>query len=715
MKKKKYLVSFMIVVILLATSIGIYLSYPAIQSTISKETPSQSLITEYVASQIAQYNYAIDCSLKSKENSNIDTHQYLEIVGNSNIEGITSEIEDFKYGIKQSQRELEKETDIYYQATDMTTKKQISNTNDRLNSIQNDQALQKKYQWYVQIQFDQDGILFVNYSHNDKIQSRELNNYMIHQSQTYSEYNESNHEITSEAYINFKNPKNLTITYAVPEKLAANSNLSVYLTNYSTSDYLKYSMPYVVFAIAIIMLITLITPYQLFKEQKLLDVISRIKFGILAFMWCLVTGTLYVFSPYLIAATSQKHMIDFYQEFGIQNLDKILTPIINIGFWFIFFMLFVIFAYMIKYLFHKGFKNYCKENTCLGWIITNSQIILNKIVDFDFNDNINRSVLKIVLFNFVIISIISVFFVFGIFFSLVYSVIIFILLKKKFEDIQNDYQVLLNATRQLSNGNFGVKINEDVGVFNPLKDEFTHIKDGFEKAVNEEVKSQKMKTELISNVSHDLKTPLTSIITYIDLLKNDQLIDEDRKKYIEILERNSLRLKNLIDDLFEVSKVNSGNVHLDLVDVDIVSLIKQAQLESQDKLDEKNLDVRMNCSEEKIICYLDSSKTYRIFENLFINISKYALANTRVYIDLIQIDHQIQITFKNISEAEMTFNENEIVERFVQGDKSRNTSGSGLGLAIVKSFTELQKGQFKVEVDGDLFKSILTFNIKETS
>lgn len=715
MKKKKYLVSFMIVVILLATSIGIYLSYPAIQSTISKETPSQSLITEYVASQIAQYNYAIDCSLKSKENSNIDTHQYLEIVGNSNIEGITSEIEDFKYGIKQSQRELEKETDIYYQATDMTTKKQISNTSDHLNSIQNDQALQKKYQWYVQIQFDQDGILFVNYSHNDKIQSRELNNYMIHQSQTYSEYNESNHEITSEAYINFKNPKNLTITYAVPEKLAANSNLSVYLTNYSTSDYLKYSMPYVVFAIAIIMLITLITPYQLFKEQKLLNVISRIKFGILAFMWCLVTGTLYVFSPYLIAATSQKHMIDFYQEFGIQNLDKILTPIINIGFWFVFFMLFVIFAYMIKYLFHKGFKNYCKENTCLGWIITNSQIILNKIVDFDFNDNINRSVLKIVLFNFVIISIISVFFVFGIFFSLVYSFIIFILLKKKFEDIQNDYQVLLNATRQLSNGNFGVKINEDVGVFNPLKDEFTHIKDGFEKAVNEEVKSQKMKTELISNVSHDLKTPLTSIITYIDLLKNDQLIDEDRKKYIEILERNSLRLKNLIDDLFEVSKVNSGNVHLDLVDVDIVSLIKQAQLESQDKLDEKNLDVRMNCSEEKIICYLDSSKTYRIFENLFINISKYALANTRVYIDLIQIDNQIQITFKNISEAEMTFNENEIVERFVQGDKSRNTSGSGLGLAIVKSFTELQKGQFKVEVDGDLFKSILTFNIKETS
>src|SRR5699024_1085788 len=131
-----------------------------------------------------------------------------------------------------------------------------------------------------------------------------------------------------------------------------------------------------------------------------------------------------------------------------------------------------------------------------------------------------------------------------------------ILIRKKFIDIQTDYHTLLQATKQLSQGDFDVQINQDIGIFNPLKDEFVHIKDGFEKAVEKEVKSQKMKTELISNVSHDLKTPLTSIITYIDLLKNEDLQSHNQKHYLEILERNALRLKNLIEDLFEVSKAN---------------------------------------------------------------------------------------------------------------------------------------------------------------
>ena len=142
------------------------------------------------------------------------------------------------------------------------------------------------------------------------------------------------------------------------------------------------------------------------------------------------------------------------------------------------------------------------------------------------------------------------------------------------------------ATKKLSNGDFNYEINQDIGIFNPLKEEFTHIKDGFEKAVNEEVKSQKMKTELISNVSHDLKTPLTSIITYVDLLKDENLSSEQRNEYVQILNRNSLRLKNLIDDLFEVSKASSGNVQLNKVDIDIISLMKQAQLECQDQLDQ---------------------------------------------------------------------------------------------------------------------------------
>ena len=200
-------------------------------------------------------------------------------------------------------------------------------------------------------------------------------------------------------------------------------------------------------------------------------------------------------------------------------------------------------------------------------------------------------------------------------------------------------------------------------------------------------------------VSHDLKTPLTSIITYIDLLKDEQLDYEKRKEYLDTLDRNSLRLKNLIDDLFEVSKVNSGDVKLNLVDVDIIALIQQAKFELIDKFNEKSLIFKTAFPNEKIILSLDSLKTYRIFENLLMNIGKYALENTRVYIDIDNSDDEVTITFKNISADEIKVSEDELVERFVQGDTSRNTSGSGLGLATV-SYTHLRS----------VFLSMIAFN-----
>ena len=308
-----------------------------------------------------------------------------------------------------------------------------------------------------------------------------------------------------------------------------------------------------------------------------------------------------------------------------------------------------------------------------------------------------------------VISIICCFFAFGIFLTIIYSIILFIILKNKFEAIKHDYQILLSSVQRLSNGDFDVEINQDLNLFNSLKTEFTNIKDGFEKAVNEEVKSQKMKTELISNVSHDLKTPLTSIITYIDLLKEENLSSDKRNEYINTLDRNAFRLKNLIDDLFEISKANSGNIQLNIVNVDIVALIQQTKFELTDNFIGKNLTFKTTYPKEKIILQLDSQKTYRIFENLLINISKYALENTRVYIEVIDQNDKVEIIFKNISANEIKINANELVGRFIQGDASRNTSGSGLGLAIVKSFTELQNGIFKVEIDGDLFKAIVIF------
>ena len=695
--KNKNRISWLIMIsILLITSIGTYLCYPMIKDAIGKESLSLSQISNYVGEDIYNYNYAIDLDLKAKNNENTDISQYVKIKGPQNTNA-QYELQRFVTTIN-NQDSLQRRKDLLYQATNIKTNQKTSNTDDDLSTLNTNKELQDKYQWYIQYQFDENGLMSIRFSN--------VGYFNISYYDIYTE-EYTNVDTEESTTVTVENPKDLIITYAVPKELPQGSQLYYYLQDSGHSQYAKYASPYIFCGIAFAMLLILVTPYTILNENKFLIFVSKIKFAILASLWCFGIFMIGVGCVYVMSYTSTNTIIKLYEEFAIEKAASVITPILNIGLWAIFYLFFIILAFMIKYLFNKGFKRYLKEDTCLGWLIEKSKAILDKVIDFDLNDDINKTVLKIVVFNFVIMAGISIFFVFGFFFAVIYSVIIFIFIQRKFNEIKDDYQVLLNQTRQLSQGNFDINIHEDVGIFNPLKEEFSHIKDGFEKAVQEEVKSQKTKSELISNVSHDLKTPLTSIITYVDLLKNTQLSQEERDQYIQILERNSLRLKNLIDDLFEVSKANSGDIKLDYVDVDIVSLIKQAQLECQDKLDERQLDIRVNFPAEKTICYLDSSKTYRIFENLFINISKYALERTRVYVDMSEDEHNITITFKNISEEEMHFNENEIVERFVQGDKSRNTSGSGLGLAIVKSFVELQGGQFHIDIDGDLFKSTI--------
>ena len=271
-------------------------------------------------------------------------------------------------------------------------------------------------------------------------------------------------------------------------------------------------------------------------------------------------------------------------------------------------------------------------------------------------------------------------------------------------EIQKRYRILLKAVDEIAEGKLNVTINEDLGVFEPFREQVFKIQEGLKKAVDAEVKSQRMRAELITNMSHDLKTPLTAIITYINLLNEEGVSEGQRKKYLATLERKSLRLKSLIEDLFEFSKANAQNVTLNIMDVDIMNLVKQVFFEMSDKIQEARLDVRMNLTEEKVILPMDSQKTYRIYENLFGNIAKYALHGTRVYVNGFRIDDTVVITLKNISAQEITVDSSELTERFVRGDASRNTEGSGLGLAIAKSFTELQGGTLELEVDGDLFK-----------
>ena len=270
------------------------------------------------------------------------------------------------------------------------------------------------------------------------------------------------------------------------------------------------------------------------------------------------------------------------------------------------------------------------------------------------------------------------------------------------------YARIIKATRDMANGNLDAFIKESGSKeVKELASNINKIKTGFKSSIDEQVKNERLKSELVANVSHDLKTPLTSIINYTDLLGREELTAEERSDYLQILNNKSLRLKALIEDLFEVSKMNSGKVELEKGEVDVVELINQSIGELSYMYDEKKLDFRVNSFDQPIMLNLDGKKMARVFENLISNALKYSLDNTRVYVDIEQREESgVRICFKNISAYEMNFDVDEIFDRFKRGDSSRNSTveGSGLGLAIAKGIVELHRGKMYIEKDGDMFK-----------
>lgn len=237
-----------------------------------------------------------------------------------------------------------------------------------------------------------------------------------------------------------------------------------------------------------------------------------------------------------------------------------------------------------------------------------------------------------------------------------------------------------------------------------------NISRGMQNAVNEKMKSERMRTELITNVSHDIKTPLTSIINYVDLIKKEEPENEKMKEYIGVLDRQSVRLKKLIEDLVEASKASTGNLTVNLAECEAGVLLSQTVGEFDERFKNAGLTPVLNIPEEPVKIMADGRHLWRVFENLTGNVCKYSMPGTRVYMELAKRDGKAVITFKNISKYELNISGEELMERFVRGDKSRNTEGSGLGLSIARSLTELQKGEMRIEVDGDLFKVTLTFD-----
>lgn len=265
---------------------------------------------------------------------------------------------------------------------------------------------------------------------------------------------------------------------------------------------------------------------------------------------------------------------------------------------------------------------------------------------------------------------------------------------------------------KISAGNLEYEINTDYmfGDFKEFATSLNGINMGLQTAINEKIKSERFKTELITNVSHDIKTPLTSIINYVDLIKKQEIENDKLNEYIDVLDRQSVRLKKLVEDLVEASKASSGNLSVRNEKCNVSTLLTQALGEFEEKLKSSNIEPIFSLNTKENYILADGRHLWRVFDNLLNNVCKYALSGTRVYIDLEEHNGKTIITFRNISKYSLNISAEELLERFVRGDKSRNSEGSGLGLSIAKSLVELQNGELNLTVDGDLFKVAVIFD-----
>lgn len=472
-----------------------------------------------------------------------------------------------------------------------------------------------------------------------------------------------------------------------------------------------------------IIIITLVVPTRQLRKYWGLSTGARLPFFVI-----LTVGVIIYFSfidnvpkVYMIRETLNGSILKGIMR---NNLDPTwyrgVVNFINILFWFYSYTFVFCYVVLFKRFIEYGPKKYIEERSILYYIGSNYIVRLKRFVDNLISIDMSKKYNRLWIIGIVIVFLGTVVLSLTKFTELIpwaLSILVFLILmlnyirlvSKQVKDVAEDYSKLLELTKTIAEGDLDRDIeSEDIGVYDEIKNQLVSIKKAYKKSVDEEIKSQQMKSELISNVSHDLKTPVTSIITYSDLLMNIDTSDEARK-YIETIYRKSERLKILIDDMFEISNAQTGNIKMDINQINVVELMKQAISELEDIISKKGLILISKYPDLKIILDLDGEKTYRVFENLLVNMSKYAMPNTRAYIEIQEKDDDVVISFKNISETYIYFGEEEILERFIRGDKSRNTEGSGLGLSIAKSYVELQGGTMQVILDGDLFKVVITF------
>ena len=722
--KSKGIIAILVMIAIIVTSaLGMCSSYKIIDK--SAKSKKVNYFNEYgFANLIAESSYALYYD-SMKENENQSASDFLLDIKKN----ITEEADEYSSYIQEALNnnidQFNRETlgwnndanlKYYYYNTINNKTNTTLNENVKFenNNIDLSEVNKDKYQFYAVVNFDNNGnvdVSEINGGDKEVLKS----NIECSLIDIRNEYDISNSDYEEGYYnIDIKPIKNMTFVYAVPKTITSYDNIRWGIENADISIYESMGAGGAFIIAGIVALIALIFPIKKAKSTILFRKVSKIPFEVWIIIIGLAIAALGPLAGQIIKATLNGDL----QVIFVEIIPSLIIPeriiwIFNFIIWLLSYSAVFFFVLVIKYVFNVGVIDYIKERTIFGMVIMLCVRIIKRTLDeitkVDLREKNNKLIIKLLAINAVILLIITSIWFFGIPVVILYSVILFFIIRKYVDKISEKYSKLREATSKIAEGNLDVKIEEDLGLFEPFKGDLEKIQCGFKKAVDEEVKSQRMKTDLISNVSHDLKTPLTAIITYADLLKDENLSDEKRKQYIETLDRKAQRLQVLIENLFEVSKATSGNITLNIENVDVVSLMKQTLFELEDKLEEASLLVRKNMPKEKVILPLDSQRTFRVFENLIINITKYAMPNTRVFIDIIENEDDVAIIMKNMAAEEITFNVDTIAERFVRGDESRNAEGSGLGLAIAKSFVELQGGTFNISVDGDLFKVKIVF------
>ena len=504
--------------------------------------------------------------------------------------------------------------------------------------------------------------------------NQESTKYMT--SSTYSTDNFEGYEVYSNIDPNTLNYSNsLYVQQTVYNMFKGHENLPTYLIPLSAIS-------------IIIMIVYLIwaTGHEKGKEGIQLNSIDKISYEIISIVIMFVIGMMMSFA---IASVES------------QIPQRILMSVFLLCYLIGYACLAVWVSTTIRRLKAKQFiRSFLTYKVC-RWIKVTIEKIFRKVTD---KENANRKI-TIMYWGFVVISIILACTMWsGI--GLLVLIAFWVWTYYKLLQYNKKVQKINEALRNIYEGNPNVKLNEEEleGTLKIMAKYINDIAGGFTNAIEQSLKSERLKTELITNVSHDIKTPLTSIINYVDLLKKEDINNAQIEQYIAVLDKKSQRLKKLIEDLVEASKVSSGNVKLNMEVINLKELLNQTIGEFEDKLDKKNLKIEMDLPNENVLIKADNRYLYRVIENVFSNISKYALEGSRVYIKLEKQKEEVYLEFKNISKDKLNISAEELMQRFVRGDKSRYTEGSGLGLSIAESLTELQGGKFKIDIDGDLFK-----------